>query len=341
MPIKHFSKPLRARAVDVAAKAGVSGAAVSRTFRNGSVSPHVRAKVLAAARELGYRPNAMAAAVITRRSNLVAIFMTTNTNSHFPEVLSELSQAAERHGMRVLLFTLDDPAHVGAVIDQVLSYQVDAVLSLTEVPEPAADVLRGVGVDLLLYNRASAGYAANLVSCDHRAAGRILGAYLLKLGHRHFAMIEGPQFSVLAQDRARGVYDVLAEAGIHRRDVPVAIGDFGYDSGRVAAAALFAAKQRLTALVCINDMMAIGAIDEAGAAGVRVPEDVSIAGFDGVPASRWARYQITTMSQPLPQLAAAAFDVIIHRLADRDLAHEMRILSCTLVEGKSTAAPAA
>jgi DNA-binding LacI/PurR family transcriptional regulator len=332
------SKPLRTRAIDVALQAGVSQSAVSRTFGNGSVSANVRARVLAAARDLGYRPNAMAAAVTTRRSNLVAIIMTTNTNSHFPEVLPELSRAADRHGMRVLLFTLDDPAEVNGMIDQILAYQVDAVLSLTEFPQEAATVLDEAGVDLLLYNRARASYPANMVSCDHRAAGRALGDHLLGLGHRKFGAIRGWRNSVLAIDRLEGVFDALRLAGLNTSKVVTANGDFSYDSGRAGAAEILGNDPEVTCIVCINDMMAIGAIDEAEALGFEVPKDLSVAGFDGVPASRWERYQITTMRQPLTQLAAGAFDLIIQRLQDRELARESRLFGCTLIEGKSTTA---
>lgn len=328
----------RPRAADVALLAGVSESAVSRTFRDGSVSANVRARVLSAARELGYRPNAMARAVITRRSNVIAILMTTNTNSHFPEVLSELSNAADARGLRVMLFTLDNPAHVSDVVDQILSYQVDGVLSLTEVPEADARVLETNGVVLVLYNRASATYPANLVSCDHRFAGQVLGDHLLRLGHRRFAMVAGPQMSVLAQDRAQGVFDVLAEAGVQRREVGVAIGDFGYESGRAATRSLLDRRASFTALVCINDMMAIGAIDEASASGLTVPRDLSVASFDGTPAGTWERYQLTTMRQPLPQLAAAAIETITHRLAKPGLALEKRLLVCDLTEGGSSAA---
>lgn len=331
-------RPFRARAADVAALAGTSESAVSRTFSEGSVSVHVRQRVLAAARELGYRPNAMAQALHTKRSNVVAILMTTNTNSHFPEVLSELSHAADNHKMRVMLFTVDDPTFVSDVVDQILSYQVDAVLSLTEVPAADARILESNGVALLLYNRPSAPYLVNLVSCDHRAAGRALGEHLIALGHRDFAMIEGPQFSVLAMDRAQGVFDALADHGIDQRDVALAIGDFGYDSGRIGARAVLDVRKPPSALVCISDMMAIGAIDEASSLGLNVPDELSVASFDGIAASRWSRYQLTTMRQPLLQLAEAALDVIVRNLASPSRARETRLLACELVTGHSTSA---
>ena len=328
----------RTRAADVAAAAGVSESAVSRTFSDGSVSMQVRQRVLAAARELGYRPNAMAQSLLTRRSNVIAILMTSNTNSHFPEVLSELSHAADAHRLRVMLFTLDDPAPVSQIVDQILSYQVDGVLSLTELPAADARILESQGVELVLYNRARCEFPANLVSCDHRGAGRLLGEHLLALGHRRFGIVEGPQFSSLASDRAQGVFDALAQADIQRRDVPVAIGDFGYDAGRAGAAAILDGKRRPTALICISDIMAIGAIDEASQRGLHVPDDLSVASFDGVPAGRWDRYRLTTMRQPLPQLAEAAVDTIVRKLANPKMAREMRLLSCELQLGGSTAA---
>jgi len=330
---------MRPRATDVAAKAGVSQSAVSRTFGGGSVSMHVRARVMAAARELGYRPNALAQTLMSRRSNVIAILMTTNTNSHFPEVLSELSHAADAHGLRVMLFTVDDPSFVSDVVDQILAYQVDAVLSLTELGASDARALESQGVALVLYNRTSATFPANLVSCDHREAGRVLAQHLIDAGHTHFGLIAGPQFSSLAIDRAAGVYDALAAIGVKRAGVPMAVGDFGYESGRLAARAILTENNNISALVCINDLMAIGAIDEATKRGRRVPEDLSVASFDGVPAGTWDRYRLTTMKQPLPQLANAALETIVRLLARPELAREARFLSCTLVVGSSTTNP--
>lgn len=329
--------PARTRAIDVAAAAGVSESAVSRTFRDGSVSAHVRQRVLAAARALGYRPNAMAQALLTHRSNVIAILMTTNTNSHFPEVLSELSHAAAAQGLRVMLFTIENFSVVSDVVDQILSYQVDAVLSLTEIPAADARILADQGVELLLYNRSSANYPVDLVSCDHRAAGRVLGHHLVSLGHRHFAIIGGPPLSVLAVERAAGVLDALADAGVTRDKVPIEIGDFGYDSGRAAARVLLNAKRRPTALACVSDMMAIGAIDEASGMKLTIPDALSVAGFDGVPQGAWDRYRLTTMRQPLPQLAWAAIETLKRKIAKTDRAFETRLLMCELSVGNSTA----
>ncbi len=330
-------RPSRVCAADVAALAGVSESAVSRTFRDGSVSAHVRARVLSAARELSYRPNAMASTLLTRRSNVIAILMTTHTNSHFPEVLSELSHAADAHKQRVMLFTLDDPATVPDIVDQILAYQVDGVLSLTEMPAPDARILEGQGVELVLYNRSLSDYPANLVSCDHRAAGRVLGHYLLGLGHRKFGIVSGPQFSNLSLERAGGVLDALGDVGIMRREVPSAVGNFGYESGRDGARAILSQHRDVTALVCVSDFMAIGAIDELTMHGHSVPGDISVAGFDGVMPGGWDRYRLTTMRQPLPQLANAAIETIVRKLANPKLAHETRLLTCELQIGNSTA----
>jgi DNA-binding LacI/PurR family transcriptional regulator len=270
---------------------------------------------------------------------MVAIIMTTQTNSHFPEVLSELSSAADRHGLRVLLFTVDDPALVGGVVDQILSYQVDAVVSLTEFPEEAATVLRDAGIHLILYNRARAVYPANLVSCDHRAAGRTLGDYLVALGHRQFAAIHGWPQSVLAIDRLEGFFDALRAANLDPGNVPVAIGDFSYKSGRAGASEILRTTEDVTCIVCINDMMAFGAIDEASSRGFNVPERLSVAGFDGVPASRLERYQITTMQQPVSQVAAAALDLIVNFPNEPERLPERRLFPCALVQGRSTGPP--
>ena len=313
----------------------MSESAVSRTFRNGSVSPEVRARVMEAARVLAYRPNAMARAVTTRRSDVIAIVMTAQINSHFPEALSELSHAAARHNLRAMLFTMDQPALVSEAVDQILSYQIDGVLSLTEVPAADARILESNGVELVLYNFSESSVGASLVSCDHRAAGYALGRHLLELGHRSFGLVEGPAMSNLASERAGGVLDALGEAGIAAGAVPTARGDFGYEGGRAATAALLDGGTRPGAIVAVNDIMAIGAIDELSGRGLHVPEDVSVAGFDGVAAGTWDRYRLTTMRQPLRQLADAGVETIVRKLANPGRAHEKRLLTCDLVPGGS------
>ncbi len=326
---------VRPRAVDVARRAGVSESAVSRTFHDGSVSANVRARVLTAAKELGFRPNVLAQTLLSRRSNVIAILMTPHTNSHFPEVLTALSHAAEAHGLRVMLFTVDTPGVASGVVDQVLSYQVDGVLSLTEISAADANVLESQGVALVLYNRASAPYAVDLVSCDHFEAGRALGEHLLGLGHRDFGIVGGPPLATLAIDRAAGVLSALAAAAIDRASVPCTVGDFGYNSGRVGTRAVLAKRPGISALVCINDIMAIGAIDEAATCDMHVPDDLSVAAFDGVPAGRWDRYRLTTMRQPLDELATAALDTLARRIGDPEASRATTLLACTLDRGHS------
>ncbi len=327
---------MRARAADVALAAGVSQSAVSRTFRDGSVSPQVRARVLNAASRLGYRPNAMARAVITRRSGVVGLLMSTATNAHYPEALPQISKAFAAKGLRIMLFTVDHHDQVTATIDQALSYQLDGLVSLTNVPVRDAATLDEQGLPLVLYNQAGIDHAANLISCDHCASGRALARYLLDLGHLRFGIITASPHSSLSAGRAEGVTAELAAAGI--LCAASVCGDFGYDSGRAAAAVLLAG-QAVTAIIAVNDMMALGAIDAARAAGFAVPGDVSVAGFDGTGAACWDAYCLTTMVQPLESLANAAVEMIVERRDTPDLPKETRLLNCVLEVGRSTGVP--
>ena len=211
----------RPTALDVALAAGVSQSAVSRSFTPGaSVSPAVRARVLTAAKALGYRPNAMARAIMTRRSGLVAIVVAVDTNLQYPEALSELARALSRSGRRIMLFAIDAMREVDAVVDQIWSYQVDGVVALVGLTDAQVALLEDHDVPVVLYNRLPGRRVVSSVGCDHDGCGRLLAEHLLGLGHRRFAVVHGPLHSSVASERLGGVAAALAAAGRqrHRRD---------------------------------------------------------------------------------------------------------------------------
>ena len=176
-----------ATSYDVAQRAGVSQSAVSRCFRPGSsISPKTRARVLAAARELGYHPNAMASGLITKRSNLVAVLISNLTNLYYPEVLAEITRRLSDHGIRVLLFALQAESDVDAMLDQVWRYRVDGAIVAARL---SAEQLRDFArrrVPVVLYNRFGEGEAVPSVCCDSVGGERQLVDRLVAAGHSRF-----------------------------------------------------------------------------------------------------------------------------------------------------------
>ena len=319
---------------DVALRAGVSQSAVSRCFKPGaSVSAAMRARVSKAAKELEYTPNAIARSLITRRSNLVAVLISNLTNLYYPEVLSELSQQFVRKGMRVLLFTVPHEADVDKIIAQVWEYQVDGVIAAARLtPEQVAEFERR-RIPFVLYNRTLRDKAVNAVICDQIAGARILVTRLAAAGHKRFAIIGGPKDSIVGQERTKGTRDRIAELGL--REPVVVLGNYDYESGARGLRQIVHQLGRVPdAVICGNDVMAIGCVDTARhVLGLEVPAKLSVAGFDGVEPSTWLSYNLTTLRQPVQKMAQAAADMLTALIGNLDAAPEKRVFSAQFVDG--------
>jgi DNA-binding LacI/PurR family transcriptional regulator len=221
----------RVTSYDVASLAGVSQSAVSRCFKPGaSVSKPTFARVMKAARDLDYTPNAAARSLITRRSNLIAVVASTMLTLHFPDVLAELSRQFASRGMRILLFTMPREGDVDQTLSEVWQHQVDGAVVAAGLSAQQIAEFERRQVPFVLFNRHLRDQTVNAIVCDQIEAARMLVARLVGAGHRRFAMIDGPAGSVMAQDRQRGVDERLAELGIAPPlHVPGALSITGFD----------------------------------------------------------------------------------------------------------------
>jgi DNA-binding LacI/PurR family transcriptional regulator len=319
----------------VAQKAGVSQSAVSRCFRPGSsISPKTRARVMAAARELGYFPNAIASGLITKRSNLVAVLISNLTNLYYPEVLAEITRRLSDRSIRVLLFTLQAESDVDAVLDQVWRYRVDGAIVAARLSPPQLRDFTRHRVPIVLYNRFGEGEPVASVCCDSMGGERQLVERLVGAGHKEFGIIAGPDDSYVSQERVRGAEHWLRKFGY---EAALVKGAFDYESGEAGLRALMTITNRkLDALICANDLMAIGAIDCARTQfGLAVPQDLSVVGFDGVAPAAWASYRLSTVRQPVRRMTEAAVSMLMERIDDPDLPPEVRTFAGAFVEGAS------
>ncbi len=332
------SRSLRRRATsyDVAELAGVSQSAVSRVFQAGaSASKAMRERVMTAADKLGYRPNAIARGLITQRSNMVAVVISKLTNLYYPEVLVELTQRFSEHGVRVLLFSLDHESEADQILDQLLQYRVDGVLTAAMLNREQLDTIGQAGIPVVFYNRALDETSVTSVRCDQEEGERWLVEELIKAGHRTFGIVSGPADSPVSVARTTGALNKLKEHGI--TDVPMASGDFGYRNGRDGFTEIVQKRGGPPdAVIAANDAMAIGCIDEARERyGLAVPDDISIVGFDGVGPAAFAAYQLTTVRQPVGRMTEAAVSMLIERIENPEIAPETRLFTGERVRGRS------
>jgi DNA-binding LacI/PurR family transcriptional regulator len=324
----------RATSYDVARIAGVSQSAVSRCFAPGrSIAADKRDRILKVAAELGYRPNALAQGLISGRTNMVAVLISSLTNLYYPEVLAELSRRLTERDIRVLLFSLNAESEVDAVLDQVWRHSVDGVISAARLSDAQIRLFDEQDVPLVLYNRTAKTASAASVCCDSTSGERDLVGRLLAAGHKRFAIIAGPDDSYVGEERREAALTRLAEAGI--RDVPVVRGDFSYDSGRAGLHEL--AKTRLPdAVICVSDLMAVGAMDAARIdLGITIPKNLSIVGFDGSGPAGWASYALTSIRQPVRRMTEAAVAMLMERIEDGSTPAERRLFSGELLPGGS------
>jgi DNA-binding LacI/PurR family transcriptional regulator len=325
----------RPTSYDVAQRAGVSQSAVSRCFRPGSsISAKTRARVLTAAKALGYHPNAMASGLITKRNNLVAVLISNLTNLYYPEVLAEITRRLSDRGIRVLLFTLPAESEVDATLDQVWRYRVDGAIVAARLSTAQLRDFARHHVPLVLYNRFAEGEPVPSVCCDSAGGERQLVDRLVESGHRHFGIIAGPEDSYVSGERVRGAEQRLRELG---HDSITVSGAFDYESGGTGLRALIEKTGgKLDALICANDLMAIGAIDCARVhLGIRVPDALSIVGFDGVAPASWESYRLSTIRQPVRRMTEAAVAMLMERIEQPDLPPEVRTFAGALLEGAS------
>ena len=287
--------------LQVADRAGVSQSAVSRVFTPGaSVSKKTADKVRKAAAELGYRPNVLARAMVSGRSRIIGLVVAYLENHFYPEALEKLSNALQERGYHVLIFMAAQTAgNIDSVMEEILDYQVDGiVMASVAMSSDIASRCRQAGVPVVLFNRSQDIGGITTVTSDNYAGGRKVAEFLVAGGHERIAYIAGWEGASTQRDREAGFRAALDEAGrqLHAREV----GDFRSDRAAEAARRLFHASQsnRPDAVFVANDHMAFAVMDVLRfELGLRVPEDVSVVGYDDVPPAAWPAYNLTTMRQ--------------------------------------------
>ncbi len=328
-------------ATDVAREAGVSQSAVSRAFTPGaSVAPETRARIEAAAKQLGYRPNLAARSLITGRSHLVGVAVPGTSNPFYAAALDALSEEFARIGFRLVLFTSDPAQASDPVLEEVLRYRVDAlVLISTSLSSRFAEECMQVGLPVVMLNRKTdSAHVASVVGENSRGA-QAIAAFLLAGQHQNFAYIAGTAQSSTSRDREDAFTTFLAARGFRR--IQRGRGEYTYAGAQAATRKLLSSRALPDAIFCANDHMALAAIDVARTeCALDVGRQVSIVGFDDIGMAAWPAWGLTTFSQPVELMARETVRVIQEQWANPDYQPVSRLEPGELIVRTSARLPA-
>jgi LacI family transcriptional regulator len=328
----------KATLADVARRAGVHKATASRAISApGLISPATTARVRAAMAELGYVSNGVARALATRRTRTIGSIIPTLDNAIYAVSTNSLERRLEQSGYVLLVACHEfNLAAEALALEAMLDRGVDGVVLVGQEHSRATlSRLRKSGVPhVFTWSRAMAGRPT--VGFDNHRAGRIVAEHLIGLGHRRVAMLAG---LVRGNDRASarlaGVRDALASARLTLPEAAVAQRPYSLEAGADGFAALMGTRRPPTAIICGNDVLALGAICAARARGVAIPTDVSITGFDDMPMARVATPQLTTVRFPMREIGWNAGELLLGLLGE-DVATVKRELPIELVVREST-----
>ena len=324
---------------DVARLAKVSQSAVSRTFTPGaSVSARTREKVLNAAQELGYRPNALARAMISGRSGLIAMLVAYLDNQFYPIVLERLSRALQDKNYHVLLF-MTDPGRRDDVVQKILEFQVEGiVMASATLSSGLARECARTGIPVVMLNRYVPSSPASSVTSDNIEGGRLVARFLLDGGHERIAYVAGAEDSSTNRDREAGFYKGLAEAGVTAWGR--AVGGYTFEGAAEAARELFSGKERPDAVFVANDHMAFSVMDVLrNELGLRIPEDVSVIGYDDVPEASWLAYDLTSVSQSSETMIENTVAILLEQIEKRVVKRRAAVLPAELIVRSSARLP--
>ena len=329
--------------LQVAKRANVSTATVSRVL-NGF--PGVREKTVARVRraiaEMNYVPNPNARSLRVGRTRLFGLIVSDVKNPFFPELVDEFEALAAAEGIEVVFtHTNYDPKRFHSCIRRMIERNVDAIAVMTsEVEEESLRQAAQAGVPVVLMNqRKLAGKYANVL-VEYATGFREALKHLLALGHRDIGFIAGPQQLNSAQGRKQAFKAALRAHGLRVKDEWIAAGDMRVEGGRAAMEMLLASRPRPTAVLASNDLMAVGALQCAHAAKLRVPEELSLIGFDDLPIAGMVHPALSTIRHPRREVAARAFGCL-QQMLQGGKAPNGTPLQPHLVIRDSTAPPAA
>ncbi|WP_260027334.1 LacI family DNA-binding transcriptional regulator [Ruegeria conchae] len=311
--------------VDVAKRAGVSQSAVSRAFSRvptqSGVSAEAKERIFAAAKELGYRPNALARSMITGNSKIIALLFSYLDNQFYAVALEKLCIELQKNGYHAMVFMMPETAvGVEETVSELLEYKVDGIITASvELSSSLCKLCQDQGISVVMFNRIKAEEGVSCVSTDNVLGGRLAARHLIETGHQKIALLSGWAESSTGRDRQLGFERELSDQGHSLFDH--AAGHFDLAATRTAARNLLdrPASERPDGIFVANDYMAIEALGVIRSElKLKVPQDVSIVGFDDIPMAASPEYDLTTLRQPINKMIDQSVSLMLAEIAGND-----------------------
>jgi len=324
---------------DVADRAGVSRALVSLVMRESpNVSDARRQAVLTAASSLGYRPNALARNLASRRTHTIGVVINDLHNPFFAETVDGLQTQAVEAGYRVIIGNgCRSVAGESRAVETFLDYRVDAMIVIGPRLPAAQVVAVSLAIPVVAIGRSLRSSAVDTVNNDEALGARLAVGHLIELGHQDIAHIDGGAGAGAAPRRA-GYERAMREAGLSAM-IRVVKGDFTESSGARGARQLLEARRPPTAVFAANDQSAIGALDAIGSSGLSIPADVSLIGYDNISAASTRHLSLTTIDQPRSEMGRVACRLAISAIEGPGTTGTHHVVEPSLVIRSTTAAP--
>jgi len=326
---------------DIARRAGVSHSTVSRALRGSPlVNPRTAERIRRLAARMGYVPNAAARSLATARTGIVGLVITTLADPFLAEIVRGVEEVALEAGYRLFLATSNaDPERELAAVRALAESRVEGVIvASSRVGELYLPHLEALRVPIVLINHQREAPLIYSVASDSYQGAVLAVSYLVRLGHTRIAYIAGPPLARSNRARLAGYRDALAAAGIAPEPAWIVEGNGRPEAGEWGIRRLLEAPQRPTAVFCYNDMTAIGALRAARVAGLRVPEDLSIIGFDDILFAAYTEPPLTTIAQPKYEMGRTAMGMLLQLLQGERVPAHLQ-LPCHLVERASCGPP--
>ena len=326
---------------DVAREAGVSVATVSRVWNDAAfVSPETRQRVAAVASRLGYSPHGAARSLITRTTHALGVLLPDLYGEFFSEIIRGIDHTAQRAGYHILVSSSHDSKDEIDAALRSMRGRVDGMIIMSPDLEAQRTLhaLQG-SFPVVLLNAGAESRAFDTITIENHEGASAMVGHLVAHGHRRIAMIGGPERNYDAAERLRGYRTALGDGGIALDPSLLFRGDFSELSGHRAARSLLELEPRPTAIFAANDSMAIGALSALRESGLRVPEDMAVAGFDDIPLARYMNPPLSTVHVDIAKLGERAATLLLSSLQNGERQPQQLQLSTTLVIRSSCGGP--
>lgn len=327
---------------EIARIAGVSRSTVSRVLTgHPNVKPKTRARVEEVMEELNYRPSPLAQGLATGTLNMVALLIGDIRNPFYSEIARGVEDAANESGYMVVFCNTDyDLKKELFYLQGAKQFGFSGLITMSVMDaEELTPVLSKLQFPIVLLNRYLHAYETDVVIVDNFQGGYLAGKHLVELGHTKIAHVSGPLLSTASQERMAGFKQALRDNGIKLNERDIFTGDLRMESGQKYAERWLNQSSRPTSIFAANDLMALGVIDTLERAGVKVPYDVSVMGYDDLPFVGVKPISLTTVRQPHYQMGVAAMSLLIDRIHGADTCFQRVTYRPELVIRDTTSSP--